>query len=135
MKTNELKTGDVMTVGNRWMMVLRGTTNGDVIVGNADWKPIYSHEEEKPVTCHYGQSTKVYRMSSVANRHFMNIGILNDLPVENGTGDWRRIYPANKRLKLNSEHTAEIDPNTETVKVGCQTFTFDKIKELYELTK
>jgi len=31
---------------------------------------------------------------------------------------------------LNTEYTAEIDPNTETVKVGCQTFTFAKIKEL-----
>jgi len=34
------------------------------------------------------------------------------------------------KLELNTEYTAEIDPNTETVKVGCQTFTFAKIKEL-----
>jgi len=31
---------------------------------------------------------------------------------------------------LNNEYTAIIDPNTNTVKVGCQTFSFDKIKEL-----
>ena len=34
------------------------------------------------------------------------------------------------KFELNSSYTAEIDPNTETVKVGCQTFTFAKIKEL-----
>lgn len=33
-------------------------------------------------------------------------------------------------LQLNNEHTAIIDPNTETVKVGCQTFTFAKVREL-----
>jgi len=33
-------------------------------------------------------------------------------------------------FKLNNEHTAIIDPNTETVKVGCQTFTFAKVREL-----
>jgi len=33
-------------------------------------------------------------------------------------------------LQLNNDHTAIIDPNTETVKVGCQTFTFAKVREL-----
>ena len=33
-------------------------------------------------------------------------------------------------FELNDSYKAEIDPNTETVKVGCQSFTFAKIKEL-----
>lgn len=33
-------------------------------------------------------------------------------------------------IQLNSGYTAEIDKDTQTVKVGCQSFTFDKIREL-----
>ena len=33
-------------------------------------------------------------------------------------------------FELNDSYKAEIDPNTEIVKVGCQSFTFAKIKEL-----
>jgi len=33
-------------------------------------------------------------------------------------------------FKLNSEYTATIDPNTNIVKVGCQSFAFETIKEL-----
>ncbi len=40
----------------------------------------------------------------------------------------------NVKIILNSSHTAEVDKSTKTVKVGCQSFTFDKIKELYEAT-
>jgi len=33
-------------------------------------------------------------------------------------------------FELNDSYRAEIDPNTETVKVGCQTLTFAKVREL-----
>ena len=36
-------------------------------------------------------------------------------------------------LQLNSEYTAEINKDTKTVKVGCQTFTFDKVNELAKI--
>lgn len=35
-----------------------------------------------------------------------------------------------KTLKLNENHTATIDPQERVVHVGCQTFSFSKIKEL-----
>jgi len=36
-------------------------------------------------------------------------------------------------IKLNREYTALIDYNNETVEVGCQSFTFNKIHELFTL--
>jgi len=38
----------------------------------------------------------------------------------------------NKRVTLNSEYTAEIIYDKKEVKVGCQTFPFSKIEELYK---
>jgi len=36
-------------------------------------------------------------------------------------------------IKLNSEYTALIDYNNETVEVGCQSFTFSKLNQLFNL--
>lgn len=36
-----------------------------------------------------------------------------------------------KSLQLTKDYNAEIDIDARTVKVGCQTITFDKLKELY----
>lgn len=38
-----------------------------------------------------------------------------------------------KSLQLTEKYDAEIDMDARTVKVGCQTVTFDKLKELYEI--
>lgn len=40
-----------------------------------------------------------------------------------------------KKVTLNPSCTAEINKDTKTVKVGCQEFSFDKVKELYEAIK
>jgi anti-sigma28 factor (negative regulator of flagellin synthesis) len=38
-------------------------------------------------------------------------------------------------VKLNSEYTAKVDQSKKTVQVGCQTFEFEKIEELYKAIK
>lgn len=38
------------------------------------------------------------------------------------------------RLQLNSSYAAEIDYAEKIVKVGCQSFSFKKVEELYKLT-
>ena len=40
-----------------------------------------------------------------------------------------------KTLKLNSSYEATVQYGTKTVKVGCQSFSFEKVKELYDLTQ
>lgn len=38
------------------------------------------------------------------------------------------------KIQLNSDYSAIINHNNKTVIVGCQTFSFEKIKELYNAT-
>jgi hypothetical protein len=35
------------------------------------------------------------------------------------------------KVQLNKDYTAEVDLKSKTAKVGCQTFTYEKIRELY----
>jgi len=40
-----------------------------------------------------------------------------------------------RKIQLNDNYNAIIDEKSKTIEVGCQTFTFDKVKELYNLIK
>lgn len=48
--------------------------------------------------------------------------------------EWCDKYK-NSTLKLNSSYVAEIDYAEKIVKVGCQSFSFKKVEELYNLIK
>lgn len=44
----------------------------------------------------------------------------------------QRLDMCETKIRLNSEYTATIHKDSKTVKVGCQSFSFDVVKELYE---
>ena len=44
-------------------------------------------------------------------------------------------FKSSVSLRLNDDYTAKLDYDLQLVKVGCQTFSFDIIKDLYKLIK
>lgn len=67
------------------------------------------------------------RLGSVVK--VFNLPIDWDAAVEHA----RTAIDSRTKLQLNDAYEAEINFGNETVKVGCQTFSFDKINELTKL--
>ena len=60
------------------------------------------------------------------NRKSVSLGLLVDEMLK---------FTPKKEIKLNSEYTAVVLRQSQEVKVGCQTFPFSKIEELYKSIK
>lgn len=74
----------------------------------------------------YGYLVKFSKEYEISNWDFNSIPQANDLLTfrEN----WIRPAPKTKEVKLNNEYTAIV--SKDDVKVGCQTFPYDVIKEI-----
>jgi hypothetical protein len=130
MKKSELKSGMlVITRDGHKGLIMLGTPEGDSIVSDGTrngiiWKPLSQINED--LTSEYGGGQDVVEVWSYGCN--MNGA---SLKMEYRTLLWKR--DDTEKYKLNSEYTAVLDRDNRTVKVGCQTFEFYRIRELYEL--
>jgi hypothetical protein len=78
----------------------------------------------------FGKNSNAFSISNLS----ASVSAVFTLPLQ-----WEEALEHAKQLledkkvmvQLNKDYTAEVDLKSKTAKVGCQTFTYEKIRELY----
>jgi hypothetical protein len=132
MKKSDLKSGMLIKTGaGSWGIVMLGTPQGDSIVRGRDaegveytWFPMENLSDD--LTDDSRQLT--YRVDEVYSYSSNQEACLPSIRERKLL--WSRNQ---KHLYLNSEYTAELKESERKIKIGCQTMTYEKLKELYDL--
>jgi len=132
MKKSDLKSGMLIKTGaGSWGIVMLGTPQGDSIVCGRDaegveytWFPMkyLSDDLTEAIEETSYRVDEIYSYSSNRDACSSSISDRNLL--------WSR---SQKHLYLNPEYTAELKESERKIKIGCQTMTYEKLKELYDL--
>ena len=133
MKKSDLRTGMlVKTREGNFALVMLNTEYEDCLVSDGEseertWCMLDSYNEDLQKEGMYvGDIVEVYSSKS-SNKDRGSFSTLHRSLI------WKRKETV--QVKLNSEYTAEVDRSSQTVKVGCQTFQFKKIEQLYKAIK
>lgn len=119
----DLKTGMLVEFANgKIALVMKDTEDGDNYVSDScnvsahHWSPI-RESKETPLRI-YAYNTNAYGACvSIKERRLLH------------------EFERPKEIQLTSQYNAIINIPSSTVKVGCQTITFDKVEELYNEIK
>jgi hypothetical protein len=82
-------------------------------------------------TCGFGKISNAFSITNLS----ASVSAVFTLPLqwEEALEHAKQLLEEDKKVmvQLNKNYTAEVDLKSKTAKVGCQTFTYEKIKELY----
>lgn len=133
MKKSDLKTGMLLEFNSGKLgLIMLNTPQGDSLVSDGKgigekrtWMPLGELSEDLKLPIYSAEKSFVTKIWSYST---------NSNAAEFSTHDRTILYDISvKKLKLTEEYDAEINSKEKVIKVGCQTISFAKVKELNDL--